>query len=107
MKLAINLRAYFKGKIGGLENVVRNVCGGIAADQQRQQQPLVADLGSGVGLGVAERGQSMGRAEASRAGAEDDDPLSHSWPPSSSDRRTSGCGGRSRDSVILIYLICS
>jgi glycosyltransferase involved in cell wall biosynthesis len=40
MKLAINLRTYFQGKIGGLENIVRNVCGGIAASQLRQKQPL-------------------------------------------------------------------
>ena len=40
MKLAINLRTYFQGKIGGLENVVRSVCGGIAEAQHRQQQPL-------------------------------------------------------------------
>jgi glycosyltransferase involved in cell wall biosynthesis len=40
MKLAINLRTYFKGKIGGLENVVRNVCGGIAAAQHSALQPL-------------------------------------------------------------------
>src|SRR5215831_7921286 len=40
MKLAINLRSYFQGKIGGLENVVRNVCGGIAAVQEQEGEPL-------------------------------------------------------------------
>ena len=33
MKIAINLRQYFKGKIGGLENYVRNVVGGLSADE--------------------------------------------------------------------------
>src|SRR5215472_9896750 len=41
MKLAINLRCYVEGKIGGLENVVRNVCGGLAAEQERNGEPLV------------------------------------------------------------------
>lgn len=40
MKVAINLRTYFQGKIGGLENVVRNVGRGIATAQQEQHQPL-------------------------------------------------------------------
>lgn len=31
MRVAVNLRQYFKGKIGGMENYVRNVLGGVAA----------------------------------------------------------------------------
>src|SRR5687768_3805949 len=30
MKIAVNLRQFFQGQIGGLENYVRNVVGGIA-----------------------------------------------------------------------------
>src|SRR4051812_3340444 len=34
MRIAVNLRQYFQGKIGGLENYVRNVIGGIEAHLQ-------------------------------------------------------------------------
>ena len=29
MRIAVNLRQYYKGKIGGMENYVRNVVGGL------------------------------------------------------------------------------
>jgi Glycosyltransferase len=41
MKIAINLRTYVKGKIGGLENYVCNMVRGIAANQSRLGEPLV------------------------------------------------------------------
>ncbi len=40
MKIAVNLRQYAKGKIGGLENYVRHVVGGIATHQASRNQPL-------------------------------------------------------------------
>ncbi|HUS05459.1 MAG TPA: glycosyltransferase [Bryobacteraceae bacterium] len=40
MKIAINLRTYVKGKIGGLENYVHNVVQGIAASQHRRRDAL-------------------------------------------------------------------
>jgi glycosyltransferase involved in cell wall biosynthesis len=40
MKIAVNLRTYVKGKIGGLENYVSNMVKGIATSQLRLQEPL-------------------------------------------------------------------
>jgi len=40
MNIAVNLRQYAKGKIGGQENYVRHVLGGVAADQARKGQTL-------------------------------------------------------------------
>ena len=40
MNIAVNLRLFTKGEIGGLENYVRHVVGGIAADQHRKGHPL-------------------------------------------------------------------
>ncbi len=40
MHIAVNLRLFAKGKIGGMENYVRHVLRGVAADQARQGQPL-------------------------------------------------------------------
>jgi glycosyltransferase involved in cell wall biosynthesis len=40
MNIAVNLRQYFKGKIGGLENYVRHVLGGVARDHARKNRQL-------------------------------------------------------------------
>lgn len=40
MRIAINLRLYVKGRIGGLENYIRHIVGGIAETQRVKQQPL-------------------------------------------------------------------
>lgn len=40
MHIAINLRLFIKGEIGGLENYVRHVVRGIAEHQRRHDQPL-------------------------------------------------------------------
>jgi len=40
LNIAVNLRLFTKGEIGGLENYVRHVVGGIAADQHRKGHPL-------------------------------------------------------------------
>lgn len=39
MRIAVNLRHFAKGKIGGLENYVRHVVRGVAADQTKKGQP--------------------------------------------------------------------
>jgi glycosyltransferase involved in cell wall biosynthesis len=41
MNIAVNLRQYFRGKIGGLENYVRHVVGGLACHQQAQSRDLI------------------------------------------------------------------
>src|SRR5216684_1950924 len=38
MRIAVNLRMYWKGKIGGIENYVRQVAAGIAANQAARNQ---------------------------------------------------------------------
>ena len=40
MHIAVNLRTFFQGEIGGLENVVRHIVGGIAADQYSKRNPV-------------------------------------------------------------------
>jgi glycosyltransferase involved in cell wall biosynthesis len=40
VNIAVNLRLFTRGEIGGLENYVRHVVGGIAADQNRNGHPL-------------------------------------------------------------------
>src|SRR5713226_10545926 len=40
MKIAVNLRLYWKGKIGGIENYVRQVVAGIAASQSARNREL-------------------------------------------------------------------
>ena len=59
MNLAINLRTYVAGKIGGLENVVRNVCGGIAREQQRLDQPLTIFAHANTGNDLADHTQHV------------------------------------------------
>lgn len=40
MNIAVNLGSYFQGKIGGLENYVRHVVGGVAAEQENKKASL-------------------------------------------------------------------